>query len=285
MKKYDIKIEGKDFFRASDTLGIGSRKKFLAFDDINDKLYIFKYEKENYFTTESCSEKMSFEIAKVLDYNCAHVELARDKDGTLGILSEFFVELENNFHIDAKLFLKKEFVDRKDFYNLSNIKNTIDFLNPTMFNNFIKLMIFDALIGEQDRHEENWGFTFSKDNDVSFSPFYDNGDNLLNKFCDENYAKKYYGDAAFDKYIRRSKTLIYKEGLNSKFRHFELIEYLYLNYKDIVYNEIVNLNKLTNEIISYIVNKIPNDLLTNIHKEYIIKYIIKRRDILLDIIK
>ena len=43
------------------------------------------------------------------------------------------------------------------------------------------------------------------------------------------------------------------------------------------------LNKLTDIIIVNIVNKIPDELLTDKHKQYIIYYLKKRRDILLNI--
>lgn len=42
-------------------------------------------------------------------------------------------------------------------------------------------MIFDALIGEQDRHEENWWIT-EKQGKSFISPLYDNGDSLLREF-------------------------------------------------------------------------------------------------------
>ena len=36
---------------------------------------------------------MSYEIAKVLGYECARIELARDTDGTLGVLNYLFIEI------------------------------------------------------------------------------------------------------------------------------------------------------------------------------------------------
>ena len=145
-------------------------------------------------------------------------------------------------------------------------------------------MIFDALVGEQDRHEENWGITKSG-NEYKLSPLYDNGDSLLRNFKDIIYAEAYYsGKKEFDSYINKSKTIIYKEDNKKQYKHFELIKYLNDNYTDVVQKEILNLNKLTDEIIENIVNKIPDELLTDIHKKYIIIYLKKRRDILLGIL-
>ena len=57
-----------------------------------------------------------------------------------------------------------------------------------------------------------------------------------------------------------------------------------IKYSDIVIPELVNLKKLTDEIIKDIVFKIPDDLLTEKHKKYIVLYLIKRRNILLAMI-
>ena len=145
-------------------------------------------------------------------------------------------------------------------------------------------MIFDALVGEQDRHEENWGI-IKRENQYKYSPLYDNGDNLLKDFKNSETLDKYRnGLKDFDAYINRSHTLIYKEDNIRKYKHFELIEILNKDYPDIVKRELSNLSKLTDDIIEEIVNKIPDDLLTNIHKEYIIQYLKKRRERLLNII-
>ncbi len=57
-------------------------------------------------------------------------------------------------------------------------------------------MVFDALIGEQDRHEENWRI-IQIGNQYRISPLYDNGCSLLRNFKDEKYAKDYYDGKKF----------------------------------------------------------------------------------------
>ena len=234
--------------------------------------------------SESCSEKISYEIAKILGYDCAKIELAKDENGTLGVLNYLFVNSNTTEHIDAVAYLNIHEKEREKFYTLTNIKKTLDKLDKNLFKFFIRTMVFDALIGEQDRHEENWGVEKSE-NKYEFSPLYDNGCSLLRNFKDENYAKLYYNqEKDFDAYINRSKTMIYKEKSKSRYKHFELIELLKSKYSDIVIPELVNLKKLTDEIIKDIVFKIPDDLLTEKHKKYIVLYLIKRRNILLAMI-
>lgn len=280
MKKFEIKKFKKDFIFIQEINNKGSREKRTAIDEKGKKA-IFKY--QGYNCSEACSEKLSYEIAKILEYECAHIELARDENGTLGILNYLFVDVHKEEHIDAVSYIKKNNENRSQFYTLKNIKKCLDELDTKLFYEFFKILIFDALVGEQDRHEENWGI-IRKDGNYKLSPLYDNSDNLLREFHDEKYAQKYYnGDKDFKHYIERSKTWIFKEN-GKRYKHFELIKELYENYQDYIKREILNLQKLTNKKIENIVNKIPDDIITNKHKEYIIKYIKVRKQILLDLI-
>ena len=124
---------------------------------------------------------------------------------------------------------------------------------------FLSIMVFDVLVGEQDRHEDNWEITCIGNN-YKFSPLYDNGCSFLNEFKNEEFAEKYYfGTRNFDLYILKSKTYIYNEATHKRFKHFELIEFLYKSYSETVTKEINNLKKLTDDKIQSIVGKIPDN--------------------------
>lgn len=282
MLKYKIKQVNQDFHFLDNLINIkGTRRKRLIIDK-NKEIAIFKYEGEKYECTEACSEKLSYEIAKILGYKCAKIELAKDENNNIGILNYIFSNTKTKEHTDAVDYINTDNKDRKEYYTISNIKNKLDELDALLFKDFIKIMIFDALIGEQDRHEENWGITKYNDK-YEISPLYDNGCNLLREFKNQTYAEKYYNKIKdFDALINKSSCILYKEN-GKNYRHFELIEELNKTYNNEIQQEIENLNKLTDNIIEDIVNKLPNDLLTMKHKEYIIIYLRKRRDILLNI--
>lgn len=283
MGKYPIKKIGHDFnFIQNEPIVRGTRRKMLAVDK-NLKMAMFKYENDDYNCSEACSEKLAYEIAKVLGYDCAKIELAVDHENKIGVLNYYFSDRFDAPHTDIVAYLNKDAKERNNFYTISNIKSVLDDINTDLFKDFIKIMVFDALIGEQDRHEENWGIT-EKNGKSFISPLYDNGDSLLREFKNPQNAQKYYdGFKDFNAYINRSRTIIYKDDNKTKYKHFELIKYLYKNYSQYVIPEINNLNKLTDDIINDLVNRIPDELLTTEHKKYIIMYLIKRRDILLNI--
>lgn len=281
MKKYKIKKVGKDFeFLQNYRIVRGSRKKILTINSKNE-IAMFKYERNDYQCSEACSEKIAYEIAKYLNYECAKIDLAYDYFGNLGVLNYFFSNDINLHHTDIVAYLNKKSSERNYYYTISNIKSVLDDINPNLFKGFIKIMVFDALIGEQDRHEENWGIVENNGN-LYISPLYDNGDSLLREFQNPKIALKYYnGTKNFDAYIKRSKTLIYKENNLEKYSHFELIEYLINIHPNLVIPELEKIKTLNDDVIRKIVERIPNELLTIEHKKYIIMYLIRRRDILL----
>lgn len=59
------------------------------------------------------------------------------------------------------------------------------------------MFVIDALIGNTDRNNSNWGIILRKDGAKEIAPVYDNGNCLNNKWDDEkmqkvlNYAKKW----------------------------------------------------------------------------------------------
>lgn len=284
MEKYNILKVGRDFdFVSNTTTTKGSRLKRIAIDKKTNEEIYFKYERYN--CTESCSEKISYEIARVLGYPCAHIEFGEDEKGKIGILNYLFIKREEEEHDDAKSYINRDSTERKYFYTIQNIKNCLDKIDRSLFNDFLKIMVFDALVGETDRHEENWGI-IKKNGKYKISPLYDNGCNLLREFKNEQLATQYYDEKKdFNSYIKRAKSVIYKDDHSRRYNLFGLIEYLYQRYPNQIKQEIDNLRKLTTEKIEEITNKVPSKLLTEKHKMYIIIYLKKRKEILENIIK
>lgn len=287
MFKYRILKTNRDFLfiRQNVSNTKGSRQKRVIVDIQKRKLRIgfFKYEKYN--CSEACSEKLAYEIAKCLKIKSARIEFAKDENGTLGIISYLFIN-SSNTHTDAKDFFNVNDFDRKKFCKIANIKSFLDKYGENEFKSFIEMMVFDALIGETDRHEENWGLLKIDKEKYTMSPLYDNGCNLLRQFKDEEFARPYYeNEKSLEDFAKKSQTCIYRDTGNGRYRHFELIEKLLQNYPEITKEKIRKLKKLKKWKIKKILNKLPKGIITNIHKEYIFKYIMIRKDILLNLLE
>ena len=133
MGKYSIKLPNIDFKFLNYTPNTkGSRLKRLVIDINDNRKAWFKYQGKGYNVSEACSEKMSFEIAKILGYNCAKIELAKDENNQLGILNYLFVDLDKTTHMDAISYLNKQEKDRPYFYTISNIKKTLDNIDKNL---------------------------------------------------------------------------------------------------------------------------------------------------------
>lgn len=172
----------------------------------------------------------------------------------------------------------------------------------------IDVLVFDTLIGNQDRHQENWGFLKPTINEVmkvkklfglrfkvraaswsiaQFAPIYDSGSCLARELQESRVAQMLKDENQFDAYIRRGRAELRWE--DSKLSYLDLLEKL-LN--DPTYQKITKLSieKILNafnpetlsDIVMHIDDALPPRLvkleqgLTPQRKEFVIKLINKR---------
>lgn len=120
----------------------------------------FKYPME--FWSEIVSSKtgqwLGFEL---LDYNIAYDTNDEQK---IGCLSKSMVEYTENKLSEGIEYLRG--FDSKYNPNTDENRYTFDFIKQTLYyfnltkceSKFIEMLIFDSIIGNSDRHQENWGF-------------------------------------------------------------------------------------------------------------------------------
>ncbi|HEY5587781.1 MAG TPA: hypothetical protein VIK86_02360 [Candidatus Paceibacterota bacterium] len=91
-------------------------------------------------------------------------------------------------------------------------------------NDFLTIPIFDALIGNSDRHYSNWGIVRNKINgEIRISSLYDNGSSLCCLISDEYASSLLRDKRRFESLIfGKSKSMIRWKNPN-RIRHFELI--------------------------------------------------------------
>ena len=165
-----------------------------------------------------------------------------------------------NFIKDEELFLEGvQIIQGKYFYYDKNhlkdkfsgkvysIEMVREVLKDEMFYPFLRVLIFDALIGNSDRHHSNWGLIFNRDRTkVKFTPLYDNGSSLC-AYVEEKEINLILKDSMrFEALINtKSKSAI---GFNNirPVRQFDLVEYIKENY----YSKTINLVNKINENIT-----------------------------------
>ncbi len=88
-----------------------------------------------------------------------------------------------------------------------------------------KMLVFDALIGNTDRHQDNWGVLW-RAGVPRFAPAFDNGTSLLHEIQEQNL-KKFDDEAALDRYILRGRHHVRWEIDDPKpLGHLELVQKL-----------------------------------------------------------
>lgn len=133
----------------------GTREKYWLIHPRTSERYLFKLPREG--TGEVWAEKVASEIGKMLGLEMMDVFFAIHNRRT-GVLLKKFQTAKEEFFDGGDLL--KAVIDQFDSQNLQgyNLENIIQCLKPLgLEKEFIKMIIFDTVIANQDRHCENWG--------------------------------------------------------------------------------------------------------------------------------
>lgn len=158
---------------------------------------------------------------------------------------------------------------------------------------WIEMILFDYLIGNTDRHQNNWAFLIKlrdkeKENpQYRFCPLYDNGSSLCS-YVNETDIDAFLGrdknrfDALVD---RKSRSMIRIDGF-SKTRptHREVVEYLVKQYKYAFAFSRDIIKRMGDKVITCLLNQY-SAILTENRIELIKKFLIAKVQILNDILE
>lgn len=230
----------KEYEGASE--GSGRSEKIWLVNPINGEIGLFKFPKTEH-TTEHLSEKIAADIATIIDIKCMKVELGT-YNSRLGSLS-YRINREDENLIEGIQLINKYYpqyngellydIEKKEYYSLEMILNSLkeyDFQQE-----FLKIPLFDFLIGNSDRHQSNWAILQS-DKNFKLCPLYDNGSSLC-CYIPESKVDSYLGND-----IRRFQSLVNSKSksrirINKKLKkeptHLEVLNFLRDNhYKEVI---------------------------------------------------
>jgi len=208
--------------------------------------YIAKHGHKHY-PVEAITEHLLNRIGTVFGFNMAHSELAY-LGGQIRFLSKYFLDKPNEQELihGAELYAgyleDKDFVETVEKIHKSTEFFTVQFTQTTfkhffpddherLMNDFIKLLVLDALIGNNDRHFYNWGIIRNINSNVppKFSPIYDTARGLYwNDHEDKINAilnNKVRLASTLNRYCKLSTPKTGWEGMK-KINHFQLVEHL-----------------------------------------------------------
>ena len=301
VKNFDNWIEDVE----SGKFGSGASEKIWLINPETNERGIFKFPKvkdkeKGIITGEYWAEKLATEIGKLIDIKCAKVDIGTYK-GRIGSMSYNILKDKHDNLVEGIIFIQKHYPyynKRKleDTYN--NIKYSVQMIEKSLLDDYYfdikkiyKMIIFDILIGNSDRHHSNWAITHKKEkvngiihSKLDLCPLYDNGSSLC-AYEDNNDLEIFFKDKMkFEALVNtKSKSAI---GWKNKrpIRHFELLSKLKENYYEITVPFIESIkSNINEENTGGILEKFDNTIINEKMKKLLKLYILERRKRMLEI--
>lgn len=187
-----------------------------------------------------------------------------------------------------------EDVYSKRKYSIQMIENSLNGIID--MKDFYKIIIFDILIGNSDRHHSNWailakGTVYKTPEDMfdilfnyNMCPLYDNGSSLC-AYEDNNDLDIFFKDKMkFEALVNtKSKSAIGWEN-KRPIRHFELLKKIKENYYTLTAPYIEKIkDNINEESINKILKKFENTIINEDMKKLLKMYLLERRKRMLEI--
>ena len=309
-----------EFFDVSDWLVTlisstkGTRDKLVLVKPGTEDTYFLKFpmvREGRDYTPENWSEVIAYEVGTMLGFNVLQYNLAA-YHGKVGCISKNMTTPSNNESLTEGHSILSRYDSTYDPADKSTYNRyTFDFVQKSLnaygadffIEDFIRTLIFDAIIGNRDRHQSNWGIIESQvlyeDNtqDESFplkfpfsfpssrkkknifkeikkaAPIYDSGCCLGREFGEDQIFQHLEIQSKFEKYIRNGVAELRTGENNERPTHEELLTFIKRadggRWKTLIETEIskvlktYNIDKLT---------KLINEIDTNLPDEYRERY-------------
>lgn len=261
MEFYDV----SNWFETSVPSTKGTREKLVLIKPGTEDYYFLKFPMVRVnrdYTPENWSEILAYEIGTALGFKVLRYALAAYK-GRIGCISKNMTTTSNNESLVEGHSILSSYdstydPSNKNTYNrytFEFVKNALKAYNATFYiKDFIRTIIFDAIIGNSDRHQSNWGiiqsitasevrparkslnfpFGKSRKNTAGFAlkieyksaPIYDSGCCLGREFGELQIQQHLDIQSKFDKYIRNGVSELRTGKTLRKPSHEELIRHI-----------------------------------------------------------
>lgn len=253
----------------------GTREKRIL-QDHNDNSWYFKRSErkpgwgdvpDKYYKDEFWSEIIAYQIGRMLGLNILRYDVALS-NSQIGCLSPSMINTEKEQLVEVGRYMityNPNFAPENNAtrheYTYQLLRHTLEYFQLDRFQeNVLQTLVFDALIGNSDRHQENWAFiydSFLDDVDIDFTPLterltseftgkvirnvianerelrklnikkfapiYDSGSSLGRELTEERIGKMLNNPQMIDAYINRGTSELHW-GDKKKKPHLELLQ-------------------------------------------------------------
>ncbi len=293
---YDISHEEADSYEQ-----LGTKSKFWYFERYTDRSILFKSlkTKESDRFGEDWAEKIASELAELIGLPHANYELAIYCNER-GVISPNFIT-EKGQQLLAGNLLLQDYLDSGDknpniqyINHVHSVMTDMIKLKPINFKSytnirtasefFVGYLMFDVLISNQDRHNENWGMVTSTAGS-HLAPSYDHGASLARNESDQERLERLVTrdkGRQVSQYVKKALSQFHNPINNKRIKLLEAFLAYGLKEKDAALAWLNHLeSNVTEDTVTSIVEKVPQDLMSDIAKEFTIKLVLCNRNNLL----
>lgn len=292
---------------------LGTKAKFWFYHpEWPEQPVLFKFNREN--SGEDWAEKVCCELCEFLGIPHAQYELANCPNGLLGlstrgILTPNFVPQSGRLVLGNELLGKNTHAyddhGRKYKQRLHTLRRVfhaceIHGVEPpresyrlpdgvqSPADVFTGYLMLDALVGNQDRHHENWALLITPERRIHLAPTYDHASSLGRNETDATRTQRLETkDTGFgvDKYITKARSALYLNDASPKpLTTFEAFQLAFNQYPVAAEAWLGRLAKLTESDVSSIFRQIPRDIISETGAVFASKIIELNRNRLLTLI-
>jgi len=283
---------------------MGSKPKFWF--RYQDEMWLFKQARPN--TGEHWAEKVASEIAVLLKLPTHEVRLARH-EGRMGCAVRSFLKKDHTLvHGNEVLAGAIEGYDKGKHrgqadHNFQNIVNALEkrFRTPevrlSVSKRFVGYLVLDALVGNTDRHHENWGIVIKPvvQNDtggvpvskrrIGLAPTFDHGSSLGRELLEDRARQLVADPQAINRYIRKATGGIFQNARARKgMSPIALVELIAATYPELVRPWKDRVAALPEDFAAPMISSVPASCMTEASREFVLAFLSASRKMITKIL-
>lgn len=265
---------------------MGSKQKFWFREPGDGPDWLFKYPQTN--TGQHWAEKIAAEIAEELQVLHAKVELALFDDVQGSATESFACQGRELDHGNQVLAGQAGYDPAKKFHQSNHtLKNIFAALDRVFLRleavtaakqRIAEYLVLDALIGNTDRHHENWGILTRRTpaEAVQFiAPSFDHASSLGRELLDDTPGRcraRILREGRIGQYAENAPGAIYWEERDRRaLGPLRLIRRAAMEYPDVFRPALAGLDTLKRETLERIVGRVPDGWMSDLARQFAIE--------------
>jgi len=282
---------------------MGSKPKFWF--RYEDEMWLYKEAREN--TGEHWAEKVASEIAGLLGLPTHEVKLAT-YEGKAGCAVRNFLNpsetlIHGNELLDGALtgYDKDKWQGQSD-HNFDNIVKALEHtfaveeVRKRVSYRFVGYMALDALVGNTDRHHENWGIiqelavVEDEQGEARFvlrkllAPTFDHGSSLGRELLEDRALRLLQDPSHILRYINKARGGIFRDSHQAHgMSPIDLLELIAARYPDFFKPWQERIGNLPPNFAQPLLDKVPGSFMSPISKQFALAFLKESRKLILSI--